>query len=330
MSYRPTIFLSYSHRDAQIATELASRFRDAGLHCFVAERDITATQRWEPRLREEIRKAKCVVLLLTPRSMKSNWVMIEAGAAWVLDTPIVPATMFVEPDDLIEPICGFQIRPVETNAQVVTLIQELQENLLSNSTTPLEKLQGAVNSGGEFFNTRESWEILQKIGNWVFDEQSGVFVGEGMHQYLVSHQTYGSEPFRIEARLRFTPTHPTGQKSEMNAGIIFGWQSVGNVLRYFNLLITGKRILLELIGANGGPVFKDYKHLDEGVSFEIRPGTDYDFDVHIEKVKLRLLVNGKQLYSTRFSGDPTGRVGLRPWRSRVESEKFTVSVAHHE
>ena len=110
MAAKNLIFLSYSHLDAEIATELASRLEDAKIPCFLAERDVSVAQQWEPRIRDEIRKAACVVLLLTPRSIDSKWVAIETGAAWVLEKDIVPATMFIGPEHLQEPIRRYRKR----------------------------------------------------------------------------------------------------------------------------------------------------------------------------------------------------------------------------
>lgn len=337
MNKNPIIFLSYSHSDEQKATELASRLRDAGLECFVAGRDITATQQWEPRIREALLGAQCVMLLLTPRSINSNWVMIEAGAAWALEKVIVPATMFVEAGQLVEPIRRFQGRPVETDSQVVTLIQELQEKLRKEGMPDEEKgvsndtdrriagiLAPAAEYRHESFCLREDWDQLQKIGDWKIDDHSGVFQGEGVNQYLLSHFPYGEGGFHIAARLRFTSLQPKNDIASVNAGIVFGWKSTGNVIRYFNLLFTGKKVLLELVGDKGGPVFSDYKHIDEGVEFKIEHAHYYTLDVVVRNNCLNLKIDNQDVYSMAFHESPVGRVGLRPWRSRLDSDRFDV------
>jgi len=318
------IFLSYSHRDAEIATELASRLEDAGLSSFVAERDISATQQWEPRIRDELHAARCVLILLTPRSRDSIWVAIETGAAWVLKKDIVPVTMFVEANDLNEPMRRYQARPAETNAQVTTLIQELQRKLLPNQAEKTETPHGITMTKGEVFGDRGDWDSLQKIGDWQIDENSRMFQGEGEHKYLLSHFTYGQRPFRVSARLRFKSLRPLNDVAAVNAGIVFGWRSVGDVRRYYNLMFTGTQLLLELVGARGGPVFQDFQHIDEGVPFVLESGHYYNLDLSVDKRTLIVKIDGKVTYSIAFSEEPVGRVGLRPWRSRIESERFEV------
>jgi hypothetical protein len=326
MCDKKNIFLSYSHLDAEIATELVSQLKDAGLSCFVAERDITATQQWEPRIRDEIRAAQCVLILLTPRSKLSTWVAIEAGAAWVLETDIIPATMFVDINELVEPIRKYKAKPVETNAQRTTLIQELQQKLLPEVETkiPISETELPSSPQRELFNERPVWERLQKIGLWQLHDHSNVFQGEGINQYLLSHYLYGKRTFKITSRLRFNSLSPLNEIASVNAGIIFGWHSSENIRRYFNLMFSGSRVLLELIGEKGGPVTRDFQHIDEGVPFILKPDHYYNFEIEIRVGKLILSVDGSKAYSTVFEADPTGRVGIRPWRSRIETDRFLV------
>ncbi|MFC1890709.1 toll/interleukin-1 receptor domain-containing protein [Thermodesulfobacteriota bacterium] len=321
------IFLSYSHDDAEIATELASRLGDAGLTCFVAERDITATQQWEPRIRDELRSAQCVLILLTPRSRDSAWVAIETGAAWVLERDIVPATMFVDVNELTEPIRRYQARRVETNAQVITLIQELQQKLRPEQSVleePIDKVTEKVLVQKESFNERSVWERLQKIGSWTFDDASHVFQGEGKHQYLLSHYEYGRCPFKITTRIRFTSLAPVNEVAAVNAGLVFGWRSTGNILRYLHVMFSGTDLLLEVIGNKSGPVHKDYEHVGNGVPFQLVPGRYYDIEAIVRDSNLTVHIDGVKTYSVRFAVDVKGRVGIRPWRSRIESDMFLV------
>jgi hypothetical protein len=332
-----TIFLSHGQGDAEKATELAGKLIDAGIDCFVAVRDIGPTERWEPRLRIELQSARCLLLLLTPRSQNSTWVMIEAGAAWALEKEIVPATMFVEPEDLVDPIRSYQTKRVETDAQVVTLLQELADRFKTPPGSNLAKagvpsadltvVPQAIESPTlrrECFTDPTEWQQLQKVGEWNFDETSRVLSGEGTNKYLVSSAEFGELPFRMRARLRFTRLAPLNEIAAINAGLIFGWKTQGFSRRYYNLMFTGRRVLLELVGAKGGPVARDYEHLDEGVDFLIEPSRYYDLDLVVSHGTLTLNIDGDKHYQTGFALSPHGRVGLRPWRCKLESDLFEV------
>ncbi len=322
------IFISYSHRDAEIASELASRLHDSGFQCFVAERDITATQQWEPRIRDAILRAKVMLILLTPRSIKSTWVAIETGAAWVLEKDIIPATMFVETAELSEPINHFQIRPIETSAQVTTLIQELL-NVFSNGgikdiSKANKNIVPTASPISEVFGNLGEWDRLLKIGEWTIDEKTRVFRGQNPQNFLLSYFIYGKQPFRVIANLRFSSFKPINEIAAINAGIIFGWRSEGDIRRHYHLMFTGKRLLLELIGSKGGPAFRDFKHIDEGVPFDLLQGRYYFIELSVTDDKLSVKIDNNEIYTVSFPGDAVGRVGLRPWRSQIESDNFQV------
>jgi nucleoside 2-deoxyribosyltransferase len=52
--------------------------------------DLSAGEKWEPKLRNELSSTDVVVALLTPNSVISSWVLHEIGAAWALEKPIIP------------------------------------------------------------------------------------------------------------------------------------------------------------------------------------------------------------------------------------------------
>jgi nucleoside 2-deoxyribosyltransferase len=52
--------------------------------------DLSAGEKWESKLRNELSSTDVVVALLSPRSVDSSWVLHEIGAAWALEKPIIP------------------------------------------------------------------------------------------------------------------------------------------------------------------------------------------------------------------------------------------------
>ena len=96
----------------------------------MADRSILAAAEWEPQLREAMLASDSVLLLMTPRSKDSLWVAAEAGAAWVLQKKLIPVLMFVEPQQLFEPIRKYQARVAETPEQIGALVRELRQSLL--------------------------------------------------------------------------------------------------------------------------------------------------------------------------------------------------------
>jgi len=165
------VFMSYSHRDAGIARSLVERLETAGLKCFLSEKDVSAGDLWEDRIRDAIRESDRVVLLVTPRSKNSAWVAAEAGAAWALEKTLIAALMFVEPHELIEPIKRYQARLVESQDQVDAFVSELTTRTIVTART--------------------------LAGQWVDpdDEDTVFFRQVGLH--VVGYYDYGSKRKKV-------------------------------------------------------------------------------------------------------------------------------------
>lgn len=83
------IFASYSSEDRWFATLLLDRLANHPHVSVFATQNLSAAGDYRRRLKEELRAAGAFVVLLSPRSVRSNWVLYELGAAWALGTPIV-------------------------------------------------------------------------------------------------------------------------------------------------------------------------------------------------------------------------------------------------
>jgi TIR domain-containing protein len=71
------IFLSYANQDRDAARKLAHVFKDAGLSVFW-DREIPVGKSWDRVVEEQLPAAGVVTPLWSPRSIASDWVMIEA------------------------------------------------------------------------------------------------------------------------------------------------------------------------------------------------------------------------------------------------------------
>jgi len=123
-SMKYNIFLSYSHLDRSLALELAHKFSASGLKCFLSEKDLSSGDEWVKKIRESIKESERVMLLITPRSVKSPWIFIEAGAAWMENKPIIPLVQFVDVGELPEIIKGVQFKNIETEVAKLDLVHE--------------------------------------------------------------------------------------------------------------------------------------------------------------------------------------------------------------
>lgn len=208
MDSRYDIFFSYSHSDSGVARELAKKFESAGLSCFLAEKDIGAGEQWESRIRDAIHAADRMVLLITPRSKNNLWVMIEAGAAWVLRKDLITALMFVDAGELMDPIRRYQARLVETSDQTAALVSELvgQRPRLSNEAYLGLSGQWIDDEDRDTVFFRQAGERV--VGFYDYgagDRKVGVYLGRINKDDLAYRWKWLNGQFEGHGRMRLAP-----------------------------------------------------------------------------------------------------------------------------
>jgi nucleoside 2-deoxyribosyltransferase len=84
------VFIIHSGSDAVFTRKLRNLLvQRSNAQVFTAD-DLSAGEKYMPKLRRELEGADVVVAVLTPASIDSGWVMHEIGAAWALEKLIVP------------------------------------------------------------------------------------------------------------------------------------------------------------------------------------------------------------------------------------------------
>lgn len=130
------VFLSYSAQDSEVAAQLREALAQQGVRCFMAERSLQPGEKWENRLRTELRNAREVLILFTRHSIASEWVLTELGAAWALDKPVIPCIRGVSAIELPGPAQTFQARCLESANDVQALSRESAIRLGKVTTQP--------------------------------------------------------------------------------------------------------------------------------------------------------------------------------------------------
>ncbi|MBI5385568.1 MAG: toll/interleukin-1 receptor domain-containing protein [Verrucomicrobia bacterium] len=83
------VFLSYARKDAAHADKLRRLLnarRDVRL---LSTDDLSGGQNWQAKLKDALVKSDLFVLMVSPDSLTSPWVVQELGAAWALEKPIL-------------------------------------------------------------------------------------------------------------------------------------------------------------------------------------------------------------------------------------------------
>lgn len=121
------IFLSYAPVDKACALPLLNFLtHQCGLRVFTND-SLSAGEDWMSKLKSELTSCDFFMVLLSPTSVESNWVLHELGAAWGLGKPIVAVTTHPEISSKI-PVALSEIMMVDIkdfeNPEVVNLILE--------------------------------------------------------------------------------------------------------------------------------------------------------------------------------------------------------------
>ncbi len=97
------LFFSYSHHNRWIARQCVRLLKEAGggaISVFLAEIDIPGGELIAATVRDSIGECDEVLVLLTPHSRDSDWVLFEIGAAWGLGKRVVSVLDRVDPRGL--------------------------------------------------------------------------------------------------------------------------------------------------------------------------------------------------------------------------------------
>jgi hypothetical protein len=97
-------FVSYSTRDALLAHEIVRELAARDLKCFLAEISLAAGRLWAEELRLALAASRVGVILVTPQSVSSAWVLAEVGATWSHAKAVVPVLAEVNASDVPPPL----------------------------------------------------------------------------------------------------------------------------------------------------------------------------------------------------------------------------------
>lgn len=84
------IFLSYVATDRAYAQRLDSLITQRpNIRIFTTE-SLSAGEEWQVKLKDALSKCDVFLVILSPNSIDSKWVLHELGAAWAIGKPIIP------------------------------------------------------------------------------------------------------------------------------------------------------------------------------------------------------------------------------------------------
>lgn len=106
------IFISHSTKDSWIAKQIAKSIEEKcgryGVKTFLDEKDIEGGESITQSLKRNIRECQEFVVLISRYSINRPWVLIEIGAAWVLEKRITAIIDKVSPEEMPDVITPYK------------------------------------------------------------------------------------------------------------------------------------------------------------------------------------------------------------------------------
>lgn len=338
------VFVSYSHADSvwlkRLQVHLKPLQRDYKIDIW-DDTMLKPGSKWKDEIREAVNTTNVAILIISADFIASDFIATNelppllkaAEEEGALILPIIASpslfnrnqnlSQFQSVNPPSKPLLSLSDGEQE---EVFLRVAEAVLDKAETSEEPLERISEIpMNGKSENFLDHSVWTRLVKIGDWIYDEGAEKILGSGIQAYLLSRKEYGKEHFSIMAELIFANIEKyTRQPSQdMNAGIVFGWMEEKVNPRYYHLMFSGKVLLLERVGFNGGDVFSDFEHLTKGIPYIVQEGVQYIVKISVAST-IDISVDDRQLLSIERPTGVYGRVGLRPWRSQMECTKFTI------
>ena len=131
------VFISHASQDARLAEALVVFLRDAlslqrsEIRCTSVDGcRLPAGANTENQLRCEIVDATYFLALITPTTLKSPWVLIELGARWAVERPLMPLlAKGATAKNLQGPLVSFNALRCDKEPEMQQLVHEMAETL---------------------------------------------------------------------------------------------------------------------------------------------------------------------------------------------------------
>ena len=138
------IFISHSSHDKWVAKQISNILENAGHTTFLDEKDIKTGDSIDKALRTHLKDSDELLILLTPASLKSQWVFIELGGAKVLDLPVIPILFHVGANEIPDALSPLLCRDIN---EFDVYLKELEDRVNHNAppSTPAPVVQKISN-----------------------------------------------------------------------------------------------------------------------------------------------------------------------------------------
>jgi hypothetical protein len=123
------VFISHSSRDKWVARKISEDINRIGIGTFLDEKDIETGTSIDDAVDEHLKDCDELLILLSPTSLNSHWVLMEIGGAKALGKRLVPILFHVGANEIPAPIRKHLARELN---EIEKYYVELQARMAGN------------------------------------------------------------------------------------------------------------------------------------------------------------------------------------------------------
>jgi len=127
------VFISHSSRDRWAAKRISDDLNRLGVDTFLDEKDIETGETIDESIGVHLKECDECLILLSPSSLNSHWVLIEIGGAKALGKRLVPILLHIGVNDMPNPIAKHLARDIN---EIEKYYEEVQNRLAGNVPPP--------------------------------------------------------------------------------------------------------------------------------------------------------------------------------------------------
>jgi hypothetical protein len=126
------VFISHSSKDKWAARRISKDLVGLGAATFLDEKDIRTGESIDESIKMHLKECDEFLILLSPASIKSPWVLIEIGGAIALEKKLVPILLYIGANEIPHPISKHLARDIN---ELEKYYEEVKENIKTGEPT---------------------------------------------------------------------------------------------------------------------------------------------------------------------------------------------------
>lgn len=163
MGYK--VFISHTHRDSDLAMDLAHRLKEAGVKVFPVEKSAVNGESLITTVNRGLREADGVIFIVTDSSVNSPGLNSQMGAALALGKRLTPIVVGIEEDDLPPFISKYEyVRYADLHAFIPSVARRRPLTAEQHLIQAMQLVFDRNGNSGWAFDMEDSlWELTEKL-----------------------------------------------------------------------------------------------------------------------------------------------------------------------